>query len=303
MNIIKNIIITLIFSLLYIACEKKTSTPNNNDECTNCVYNNFCVDSTNFEITDLEELLGTWRFKGFVNDECSLEVAPSTELDSIFISFADNNEIKGFILPNVFEGKYRINDTQILLSDILSTEINEPAWSKRFRQAFVNSLNFDINDEYLYTLTTNDILLFDKTNDIQINICTSCLYETVCLDTTSYKNINQSNLIEEWTLIKYVNLPECSIEEKPDYLNRTVEIIFSENNYIMGSTPSNTFTGDFSLIENKISINNIVSTEVNETDWGNKFWDSILFQSNYVSILDDFLIIHASNRVLIFNKK
>jgi len=196
MNIIKKIYVILTISLLCVACGKDTPTPNNGNECANCLFNDFCLDSTKFEITDSNELFGTWRFKGFIDNECNLETSPDAELDSILISFSEDNEIKGFILPNVFEGVYKIDGTQILLSDIVSTEINEQYWSNKFSQTFFSVLNFATSEESLYISTTNDVMLFERISDMQINTCSNCSYETICLDTILYQNIQKIDLMK-----------------------------------------------------------------------------------------------------------
>lgn len=301
MKIPKSINIILMITLLYVACEKDNPNPTNNNECSNCFYNDLCLDPTKFETTGLNELFGTWRFKGFINDECSLETAPNVGLDSILLSFEENNIIKGYILPNVFDGKYEINESQIMLSEIISTEINEPDWSKRFNQAFNSLQNFTVDKKSLYFTTNEGILLFDQSDDIQNSICLSCKYEAICLDTTAYENISKAQLIGEWALTKYINLPNCSIDEKPTYLTETVKIIFFDNDSISGSTPSNDFTAQFVINENKLTLENIFTTEVNEPEWGIKFWESI-YNINQAIIEDETLVIHTPNRILIFIK-
>lgn len=301
MKILKSIYLLLLISLLYFACDEDTPTPINNNECANCTYNEICLDSKEFVATDIIELLGTWRFKGFVNDECNLEKSTNPELDSILISFQEENLITGYILPNTFEGMYKISETQISLSNIVSTEINEPNWSNRFTQLFNNIQNFIVVESSLYITTSNEVLFFESTNDVEIDKCLTCMLETICLDTTSYQNINKEEIICEWSLIKYINLSDCSIEEKPDYLSESVLINFFDNYSVSGATPSNEFTAKFIINDNQLTVKDIISTEVNEPDWGIRFWESIYYV-NYVAIFDKTLIIHSPNRILIFIK-
>ncbi len=301
MNVLKSIKLLLLISFLCYACDEDTPTPINNNECVNCTYNEICLDSKEFAVTDIKELLGTWRFKGFVNDECNLEKSADHELDSILISFQEENLIKGYILPNSFEGMYEIRETQISLSNIVSTEINEPDWSKRFTEVFNKLQNFIVAQNSLFITTSNEVLYFESTNDLQIDSCLTCMYETICLDPTSYQNINKEEIIGEWLLMKYINLPDCSVEEKPDYLAETVKINFFDNDSISGNTPSNEFTAKFIIDKNQLAIRDIFSTEVNEPDWGMKFWNSV-YDVSYTAISGETLIIHAPNRILIFTK-
>lgn len=85
-----------------------------------------------------------------------------------------------------------------------------------------------------------------------------------------------------WKLTSFVNQSTDNVLVESDFPNSNeIAIIFSQELTFTGSTVINNFSGSFALdYRNKqLTFSEFSTTEVNETEWGNMFYQSL--NSNY----------------------
>lgn len=92
----------------------------------------------------------------------------------------------------------------------------------------------------------------------------------------------ESSLINSWRLISFVNESDDSALTANDFPNSNeITITFNQELNFTGSTVINEFLGNFSYDDriNQLIFSEFSTTEVNETEWGNLFYQSL--NSNY----------------------
>lgn len=137
-------------------------------------------------------------------------------------------------------------------------------------------------------------------------ILVTVLFLTGC-DSNDLVPTQPSQLLHTWKLVSFGNKSNNSIITETNFTNaKEITITFKDGNNFEGTTNTNNFWGTFSSDEkpNLLTLNGIVSTEVNEHGWGEMFYDSLQFgfikqTSNYqytYEIENDILKIHFTNQ-------
>ncbi|MEN8766617.1 MAG: hypothetical protein ABF302_03025 [Polaribacter sp.] len=99
---------------------------------------------------------------------------------------------------------------------------------------------------------------------------------TGCEENESTNQVNE--LIDTWKLTSFVNESDNSIITETDFNDSNeITITFNIENNFTGTTIINTFLGVFSYDERdeNLTISTISTTEVNENEWGNLFYESL----------------------------
>mgnify|MGYP001070828912 CR=1 FL=1 len=107
-------------------------------------------------------------------------------------------------------------------------------------------------------------------------ILVTLFFFTGCEENESTNQV--SELIDTWKLTSFVNESDNSIVTETDFNDSNeITITFNSENDFTGTTIINTFLGGFSYDErdNKLMISTFSTTEVNENEWGNLFYESL----------------------------
>lgn len=158
--------------------------------------------------------------------------------------------------------------------------------------------------EPMKTNGDNDTIpIVDTLPNDSLTLCDStiCTYDSICLDYQFYDTINKDELIGEWKFIAYVDTSDCKIVKEPLDIPKTVFLKFHENDSISGESVSNTITGKYSIIHNKISFYNVKITLIMEPEWGRTFLEALSY-TEYFTLTNNMLIINSKD-ILIFTKK
>jgi len=92
----------------------------------------------------------------------------------------------------------------------------------------------------------------------------------------------ESTLIGSWKLTSFINESNSTSSIASDFPNSNeITITFNQELNFTGSTVINDFLGNFSLDDrnNQLIFSEFSTTEANETEWGNLFYQSL--NSNY----------------------
>ncbi|QTD39114.1 hypothetical protein JL193_07680 [Polaribacter batillariae] len=92
----------------------------------------------------------------------------------------------------------------------------------------------------------------------------------------------KKSIYGSWKLTSFVNQSTNNVLVKSDFSNsNNITIIFNQELNFTGSTVINDFLGNFSLEDRngQLTFLEFSTTEVNETEWGNLFYQSL--NSNY----------------------
>lgn len=96
-------------------------------------------------------------------------------------------------------------------------------------------------------------------------------------------NSQNDNLVGNWKLSVFVNELNGTILTADDFENSNeITIDFKEDLKYVGYTVLNDFFGGYTLKENDdlLILEDILGTEVNETDWGNLFFNTLNLNYN-----------------------
>jgi hypothetical protein len=107
----------------------------------------------------------------------------------------------------------------------------------------------------------------------------------------------------KWELVKYVDIVNSSIEERPNDIAKSVEINFISSDSIAARSLANDINGNYLLHSNCIQFYNLITTLVFEPSWGSNFIDA-LYNTDLIKIKEDKLCIYynQSSKVMLFNK-
>ncbi len=98
-------------------------------------------------------------------------------------------------------------------------------------------------------------------------------------------------LVGTWILVAYEDLEAGTIENSPDNVDE-IRIEFSDSVF-SGKTGRNDFFGSYSTQNDLLILAELDGTEINESIWGNRFFDSI--REAYNAESDDFEINYSLN--------
>src|SRR5690606_31781120 len=80
----------------------------------------------------------------------------------------------------------------------------------------------------------------------------------------------QSNIMGTWELIRFEDTSRGMVRTPPEDSQTPIIITFTDHK-IEGNTAANSFAGDYSVSSGQITIENLNSTLVAETTWGDRF--------------------------------
>lgn len=107
---------------------------------------------------------------------------------------------------------------------------------------------------------------------------------TIFICCSSDKGNSQiNNLVGIWKLTAFVNETNGTILTADDFENSNeITIDFKEDFKYVGYTVLNDFFGEYALQQNDnlLILEDVLGTEVNETDWGNLFFDTLNLNYN-----------------------
>lgn len=127
-----------------------------------------------------------------------------------------------------------------------------------------------------------------------------------CRKSTSVEAL-APDLVGKWRMIVVKDNATGSTSTKPASINGEVEIAFAFTTYttgkIIGNTPTNTVTADFTIGRNRsIQIPAVDATKIIETSWGREFLENITSSQDYIFAIDGKLDIHTADKTLVFKK-
>lgn len=120
-------------------------------------------------------------------------------------------------------------------------------------------------------------------------ILATLFFHTGCVENESTNQI--SELIDTWKLTSFVNESDNSIVTENNFNDSNdITITFNNDNNFTGTTIINTFLGVFSYDErdNNLTISTFSTTEVNENEWGNLFYESLNMAYNQQDTIWEF---------------
>lgn len=97
------------------------------------------------------------------------------------------------------------------------------------------------------------------------------------------KESQETSVLGTWKLMSFVNESNGSILVANDFSNSPeITITFNQELNFTGNTVRNNFFGKYSISESEklLTFIDFATTEVNETEWGNLFYDSL--NLNYI---------------------
>lgn len=93
----------------------------------------------------------------------------------------------------------------------------------------------------------------------------------------------ETNLLGTWKLMSFVNESNGSILVANDFSNSPeITITFNQELNFTGNTVRNNFFGKYSISETEklLTFKNFSTSEVNESEWGNLFYESLNLNYN-----------------------
>lgn len=93
----------------------------------------------------------------------------------------------------------------------------------------------------------------------------------------------ETNLLGTWKLMSFINESNGSILVANDFSNSPeITITFNQELNFTGNTVRNNFFGKYSISETEklLTFKNFSTSEVNESEWGNLFYESLNLNYN-----------------------
>ncbi len=116
-----------------------------------------------------------------------------------------------------------------------------------------------------------------------ILILSVLFFFTGCNEEEIKQEEQDNSIYGTWQLVSFINESINSILLESDFQNSNqITIDFKEDMSFIGSTVRNNFFGNYSLKRNdgELILMNISTTEVNEPEWGNLFYDKLKLTYN-----------------------
>lgn len=112
----------------------------------------------------------------------------------------------------------------------------------------------------------------------------------------------QSEIMGTWELIRFEDISRKMVRTPPEDSKTPITITFKDHK-IEGNTAANSFAGDYSLSSEQITIENLNSTLVAESIWGDRFLKAFTNGTMSFSVEGDALKIEYKDSKFMYFKK